>query len=484
MEALEKDNLGLSTVLINLYKKVKLSDIEKFNYIIVGSSFAAHPIIQTLSENKKNNILVIEGGDTNENDFSEELTLNKEIGNWKDYEQYWAAHWIRAYGGTSRRWSGMCAPLEKKDFEGNENVPQWPINKKDLDFFYKKASRFLFRKQNICENQGTVNADIDYKPYSLPEQLKTFYDLNEDFLKNNNVSIMLNTHVIKLKSKDKKNIDQIIINQNNKFIKLKIKKQKIILCCGGLGNAQILLQNLLDEDDIMPWNKSILGKNLMEHPHHYVGHGLLSEDFVNMKPSNFGPFTNGFSLSRNIRTEKKLLNCVFEPRRTNQKLDLETQKIKLYYEKKFNKKLNFYKIFSRSEQSPNINSYVNILKEKNNIGLTKLEINFRIREFDKKSLYESTLIFGEKIMKNKIGVIRANAKEKFNPTFGGGHTMGTTKMGLNNKDSIVDKNCKVHGISNLYVSGSSVFTSGGAANPTLTIVALAYKLGYHLKNNV
>ena len=41
----------------------------------------------------------------------------------------------------------------------------------------------------------------------------------------------------------------------------------------------------------------------MEHPHHYVGHGLLSEDFVNMKPSNFGPFTNGFSLSRNIRTE-------------------------------------------------------------------------------------------------------------------------------------------------------------------------------------
>ena len=86
--------------------------------------------------------------------------------------------------------------------------------------------------------------------------------------------------------------------------------------------------------------------------------------------------------------------------------------------------------------------------------------------------------FWEKIMKNKIGVIRANAKEKFNPTFGGGHTMGTTKMGLNNKDSIVDKNCKVHGISNLYVSGSSVFTSGGAANPTLTIVALAYKLGY------
>ena len=45
---------------------------------------------------------------------------------------------------------------------------------------------------------------------------------------------------------------------------------------------------------------------------------------------------------------------------------------------------------------------------------------------------------------------------------------------------IVDRNCKVFGIANLYIGGSSVFSTGGHANPTYTIVQLAMRLGDHL----
>ena len=60
--------------------------------------------------------------------------------------------------------------------------------------------------------------------------------------------------------------------------------------------------------------------------------------------------------------------------------------------------------------------------------------------------------------------------------------MGTTRMHVDPKQGVVDENCCIHGIANLYVAGSSVFPTGGAANPTLTIVALAMRLADRIKH--
>jgi choline dehydrogenase-like flavoprotein len=46
---------------------------------------------------------------------------------------------------------------------------------------------------------------------------------------------------------------------------------------------------------------------------------------------------------------------------------------------------------------------------------------------------------------------------------------------------VVDENCRVHGMQNLYVAGSSVFPTAGSFNPTLTLVALALRLADHVK---
>ena len=62
------------------------------------------------------------------------------------------------------------------------------------------------------------------------------------------------------------------------------------------------------------------------------------------------------------------------------------------------------------------------------------------------------------------------------------HHMGSTRMGTDPKTSVVDPDCRVHGVSNLYVAGSSVFPTGGSANPTLTIVALAARLAGHVRS--
>ena len=62
----------------------------------------------------------------------------------------------------------------------------------------------------------------------------------------------------------------------------------------------------------------------------------------------------------------------------------------------------------------------------------------------------------------------------------GGHHIGTTRMGSDPRTSVVDANCRVHSVNNLFVAGSSVFPTSSQANPTLTLVALSLRLGRHL----
>ena len=62
--------------------------------------------------------------------------------------------------------------------------------------------------------------------------------------------------------------------------------------------------------------------------------------------------------------------------------------------------------------------------------------------------------------------------------------MGTTRMHEDPKQGVVDAEGRVHGLANLFVAGSSVFPTGGAANPTLTLVALALRLADRLKEEM
>jgi choline dehydrogenase-like flavoprotein len=67
---------------------------------------------------------------------------------------------------------------------------------------------------------------------------------------------------------------------------------------------------------------------------------------------------------------------------------------------------------------------------------------------------------------------------------GGWHHMGTTRMHDDPKQGVVNASCRVHGMANLSIAGSSVFPTAGAVNPTLTLVALTLRLSDHLKGRL
>ena len=70
------------------------------------------------------------------------------------------------------------------------------------------------------------------------------------------------------------------------------------------------------------------------------------------------------------------------------------------------------------------------------------------------------------------------------PLFGTAHMCGTARMGDDAGSSVVDANCKAHELDNLYITDSSCFVTSAAVNPTLTIVANAWRVGDHLRDRL
>ncbi len=140
------------------------------------------------------------------------------------------------------------------------------------------------------------------------------------------------------------------------------------------------------------------------------------------------------------------------------------------------------------EQSPRRDNRVKLSKDRDVLGCQKLEIDWRWHEDDARSFGRSLKLMGKELSKAGMGELQINLNEQGLPKIvrptGSHHLMGTTRMHNNPKQGVVDADCKVHGINNLFIAGSSTFPTGGYANPTLTIVAMALRLADLVKDKL
>jgi choline dehydrogenase-like flavoprotein len=148
------------------------------------------------------------------------------------------------------------------------------------------------------------------------------------------------------------------------------------------------------------------------------------------------------------------------------------------------KKIKAFWLASMSEQTPNPSSRVTLSAERDKFGMNCTKLDWRLQSIDIQSVIRSQEILKEEIHRAGLGRLFVQFKNDTPPQMvtGGWHQMGTTRMHTDPKKGVVDENCRVHGTSNLYISGPSVFPTGGYANPSLTIVALAVRLADHVKS--
>jgi choline dehydrogenase-like flavoprotein len=148
-----------------------------------------------------------------------------------------------------------------------------------------------------------------------------------------------------------------------------------------------------------------------------------------------------------------------------------------------------FKLFTRMEQTPNPDSRVTLDGERDALGMRRAVLNWKLTGLDKISMRKFHEKIGQEAGRSGIGRIKLmdwlqveNENEWPEILGGGWHHIGTTRMADNPAKGVVDKNCKVHGINNLFMAGSSCFSTSGSANPTLNIVALTLRLFDHIKS--
>ena len=137
-----------------------------------------------------------------------------------------------------------------------------------------------------------------------------------------------------------------------------------------------------------------------------------------------------------------------------------------------------------SEQVPNAESRVTLLPEKDALGLNRVRLNWVLTDLERQSAVAVAKTFATEFGRLGLGRIKLDnemLREDGSPRVHFGyHQMGTTRMADDPLKGVVDRNCLIHGLSNIYAAGSSVFPTSGFMNPTLTIVALALRLSDHL----
>ncbi len=149
-------------------------------------------------------------------------------------------------------------------------------------------------------------------------------------------------------------------------------------------------------------------------------------------------------------------------------------------------KSNTYTLHFDAEQSPNHDSRVMLGEERDAFGLNRLKVDWGYTDRDIQSVIQSYKLIAANLEATGAGKLEFNPLEMpdlIKQNLGvGSHHIGTTKMADSPIEGVVDRDCKVHGINNLYLASSSVFPTSSYANPTLTIVAIALRLAAHLKH--
>ncbi len=447
----------------------------------------------------------------------------------------------RVLGGTTTLWAGQALPLFDLDFQKRDWVPYsgWPIERKTLAEYYPRAQRVM-ELPIVSYDRATWPGSTQPPEYDA-EAITTYFSqfaAVPDFAKKYrqqlvaapNITLLTHANAVCISANSQASAVEEISVKSFQGKACVIRAKMFLICCGGIETARLLLASNNVEKAGVGNRRDMVGRFFQDHP------GIALPVRV-LNKRRFGQWYNSFkrdnvrhsiklAASESLQRKHLILNTgaeVFYP--TEEQDPIASAKLMLQAVRKKHLRsqlpgalaavlkrpdrvmraaLRHYVLKQVAsvnsgvphigfgvEQLPNPMSRVMLSEKIDSLGMPRTSLDWRVSETEGRSIS----IFAGAVAAEwrRLGVaefdpsdLKTTGRElgENGGYIDASHHMGTTRMGDDPATAVVDASCRVHDYDNLYISGSSVFPTGGFSNPTLTALALGFRVSDELKRRL
>jgi choline dehydrogenase-like flavoprotein len=446
---------------------------------------------------------------------------------------------LRFFGGTTNHWGGVCLPFKREDFERQPWLPHsgWPIGLDDMRPHIERAVAFLDLPEagwNIDHwERMTGKYAISFDEAKLRSQVllvkpvRMGLELRQEFEQARGIHVYLNANAVEIETTPTASHVTGVQVQTLAGNQLTVVGRVVVLALGGIENPRLLLLSHRVQAEGLGNGHELVGRFFMEHAMFRAGiiqptSPGVDVNFYRTKRFDNGEYgiTSNWMLSPEMcRAEEiapvfldifPIYDPAYESAGVKALRHLKTALFKrqlpddltadignllgdfgVIAELAFDRVRYGQPPVERIEvrpliiSTPNPDSRVLLGDRTDALGRRRVKLDWRLTEHDKRSVRRGLEIAATEVGRLEIGRMKLTLSDD-DTTWpddleGAYHHLGTTRMHDDPRQGVVDRDCRVHGIDNLYIAGSSVFPTAGTGSPTLMIIALALRLADHLK---
>jgi len=486
--------------------RVRRGSTLRADVCVVGAGAAGITVAQALSGSKLR-VILLESGGLSPDEETQKLYRGRVVGSGQPALD---ASRIRYFGGTTNVWSGWCGPLDEFDFSERAWIPGsgWPLSLATLEPYYRRAhevcdlgpwdygestwGRFAAPLPRLEE----LGVRLLLLQHSRPTRFGEKY--GEMLASSDNVHVLLESNLLELvPDAGSRSIERARVGTlaGNRF---SVESRVFVIACGAIENARLLLASDRVARKGIGNDRDLVGRYFLDHPRVRPSGAAVWVDDQARKLAQYTladgvRATLALGLDLEAQRRSALTNSQFFAEGSHPLAEVPGDA----YMARFLRGLGqggeeptLSDCWLRCEQAPNPSSRVTLSEERDALGMRRPVLDWRLQELDLHTLTSVSRLYAESLTRGGAararveGALLEDSDALLARVTGDWHHMGTTRMADAPERGVVDRDCRVFGLVNLYVAGASVFPTSGAMNPTLTLVALALRLADHVRTRV